>query len=281
MATSTATSLPWHRRLGLDALRHPRWAVAVAVTGLALAAHALFTEVTPGRFWGTTYGIAATVLMVVAALYGARRRMMRLASRRLGPARLWLAVHVYGGLLFLLLVFAHNGGQLPRAPIGWLLWGLAIWTVASGLVGLALQRWIPRMLASSLEVEALYERIPELVDELRGRAEEQIEQAGEPVRTFYTRELARTFAAPHKRFLHAFDPGGGKRSAAFAHLRGFLNDDDRERLATLERLLATKRALDAHYTLQWLLRAWLVLHVPTSLALLALVVVHIASVLYY
>ena len=42
-----------------------------------------------------------------------------------------------------------------------------------------------------------------------------------------------------------------------------------------------KLEIDAHYTLQRALRGWLYFHAPPSLLLLALVAVHVATVLYY
>jgi len=52
------------------------------------------------------------------------------------------------------------------AGLGWLLLLLSLWTTASGLFGVWLQKWIPAAMAGGLQVEALYERIPELVEGL-------------------------------------------------------------------------------------------------------------------
>ena len=60
-----------------------------------------------------------------------------------------------------------------------------------------------------------------------------------------------------------------------------MSEREREKLLQLQSLFETKLEMDAHFTLQWTLRAWLYLHVPTSLLLLALVVVHVGTVLYY
>ena len=68
-------------------------------------------------------------LMVLAAVYGARRRMMRVASRfRAGRAAAWLGLHVWGGGLFLLLVLLitkpeYRGRELPLILL------LALWTL--------------------------------------------------------------------------------------------------------------------------------------------------------
>ena len=53
--------------------------LATVATLVALAANALVSEIRAGNIWSLVYGSAAATLMVLAALYGARRRMMRLA----------------------------------------------------------------------------------------------------------------------------------------------------------------------------------------------------------
>ncbi len=57
--------------------------------------------------------------------------------------------------------------------------------------------------------------------------------------------------------------------------------DEWKKLNELEQLYRTKLEIDAHYTLQQTLRWWLYFHVPTSLLLLACVLVHIFVVWYY
>lgn len=65
------------------------WGLALTVTfclGLYLV-NVAFWEVRPRTVLGMSYGIAAAALLVVSALYSARRRVMSAASRwRLGSA---------------------------------------------------------------------------------------------------------------------------------------------------------------------------------------------------
>ena len=55
--------------------------------------------------------------------------------------------------------------------MGWLLLLLSLWTTASGLVGVWLQRHIPALLAREVSHEALYDRIPELMVTLTKEAD--------------------------------------------------------------------------------------------------------------
>ena len=139
------------------------------------------------------------------------------------------------------------------------------------------------MLAGSLEVEANYDRIPELVEEIRQRAQGLAEGCGRSVRTLYERRIAAALAAPERDPAFFFDVTGGIRSRLkeLDYLSGLLPPGEREKLREIEQLYRTKLELDAHYTLQSVLRGWLWAHVPPSLVLLALVILHVFVVLYY
>jgi len=60
-----------------------------------------------------------------------------------------------------------------------------------------------------------------------------------------------------------------------------LEGEDRDRVADLVVIAQEKNELDAHYTLQRLLRGWLVWHVAPSWLLLILIVAHLFVVWVY
>ncbi|MEM7482353.1 MAG: hypothetical protein AAF481_14345 [Acidobacteriota bacterium] len=265
-----------------------RWRRAFAVVAglclLVFAVNAQFFEVNPGNPWGLGYGIAAALLLLVTALYSLRRRFPRWATRRrLGSARTWLYLHLYGGALFALLMLMHSGFSVPTGAVTWWLWLLSLWTVASGLAGLALQQWIPRVLGSSLEVEAIYERIPELVHELSAEADALATTCVEPVQTLYSRRLAPALASPQPRLRFYFDATGGRDTALkeVEVLHPLLPPEEQAKLAGLSKMYRTKTQLDAQFTLQRGLRLWLWAHVPVSTAVLVLLAVHLFAVWYY
>lgn len=265
-------------------LWHWGFGAAVVLCLVAFALNAVFAEIRSGNAWGLAYGIAAATLLAVTGLYGVRRRAMRAITRLgLGSARAWLWLHVYGGLLFLLLVLMHSGFRLPTGALTWWLWGLAAWTVLSGLAGLVAQRWIPRVLTSGLAIEVHYDRIPELIDDLRRQAEETAAASSAPVRELFRKKIAPFLDRPRRRLIYFIDITGGIRSRLqeLDYLRGFLEGEDQRRLHKLERLFRSKLEIDAHYTLQQALRLWLWLHVPASMLLAALVVAHVFTVTYY
>lgn len=240
----------------------------------------LFAQVHPGNWWGLGYGISAAVLLVGAALYGVRRRTMRLR-----PGRTWyyLQFHVYGGTLFLLLVFMHIGFKVPQGILTWWLWFLSIWIVLSGLLGVVIQKWIPTLLNSGLSIEVHYDRIPELIETLKKKAEELVEASDYQVRDFYRQNLQQAFAGPKPRLMYFVDITGGirGRTQQFDYLARFLDQDEKFKLGELQKIYKSKLEMDAHYTLQRALRWWLYLHLPVSLVLILLLGYHIFAVVYY
>lgn len=260
--------------------------IAVIICGLVYLANAIWFEIRPSNVWGLSYGTVAAILMVGAALLALRRRMTRFAlGNGLGNGRVWLQFHLYGGALFLLLTFMHSGFHQPRGILTWWLWFLSIYVTASGVIGVLLQKWIPKILTSGLAIEVVYERIPELIREINEKANALTQtcapQSG--VRDFYKNNVALALVAPRPRLIYCFDITGGiqARLRRFEYVRRLLASDEKEKLNQLEAFYKTKLEIDAHYTLQRILRWWLYTHVPVSLVLLILLGLHLFAVLYY
>ena len=271
---------PWFNKW----IQSPKWFLGFGVMVLVCVAVYLVNlqwgTVHPGSLWGQGYGIAALVLVLAAVAYAIRRRTMRLR-----PGRTWyyLQVHVYGGTLFLLLMFMHTGFSLPHGVLTWWLWIFSLWVVLSGLLGMLLQKWIPTLLNAGLSVEVNYDRIPDLIPALKKKAEKTVATGDVRLRDFYEEYLSDAFEAPEFRVSYFFDITGGiqARTRQFDFLRTFLSDEEQRELDALHDLYKTKLEIDAHYTLQKALRWWLHLHVPVSIVLLLLIGLHVFSVYYY
>ena len=262
------------------------WAfiVAVGFFFMMYVSNALLSEINPGNWWGLTYGTIASLLMVGAALLGIRRRTMNLAAKKsLGKSQGWLQFHLYGGTLSFLLVLMHSGFHIPTGMMNWWLWFLSMWVTLSGLIGVLIQKIVPRMLSSALSIEVLYDRIPELVGQIKESAEKLVETCTEPIKDFYRKNVAAALVLPQSRAIYYVDITGGiqSRIRQFEYLRRVLSVDEKEKLDKLESMYKIKLEIDAHYTLQKALRWWLYSHVPISLVLLVLIVFHLYAVLYY
>ena len=233
----------------------------------------------PGRIGGLIAGTIATVIFTIDALYPFRRRFLGWPFR---TVQNWLQFHLYGGAIACVLVWVHMGFRWPGGTFGWLLFILTMWTTASGLLGVFLQKWIPTLIVSNLRVEALYERIPDLVERLQAQADLVVTNASEMLDRTYRSDIRPLLAQATPSWSYLFDMGGSRerRMGPLRHIAQFLAEDERSRLDDLESIFEEKTELDAHLSLQRALRWWVVLHVPAAMLLMAMLTVHIVSVLY-
>src|SRR5262249_2714443 len=100
---------------------------------------------------GLVFGVAAAAIMVFEVLLWPRKLLRRW---RLGAAKAWLRAHIWLGLLTVPLVLLHSGfhwgGTLSTS-----LATLFILVIASGVFGLAMQQWLPRLMLSDLPAETI------------------------------------------------------------------------------------------------------------------------------
>ena len=264
--------------------KQPRWALFTAIAGaVSIAVYVvagLLMPFEPGRGAGLWFGIVAAVLFLYEALYPARRKLL---AKPLGNARQWVQSHIWLGLLAALFVLAHEGFRKPGGTIGWLLLLLTIWVTVSGFVGVFVQKYYPGALARNLSVEALFERIPELVAQLPLEAEKLIEGGSEVLLGFYRTEIAPALAGIAPSWSYLADVRGGRdaRLLAFSRIEPFLPDGERATLDDLKTIYVEKLELDAHYSVQRALRGWTLLHVPPAALLLGLTVIHIVTFFLY
>lgn len=233
----------------------------------------------PKRGFGLAFGILASLLFLFEMAYPFRRGR----ARPLGTAQRWLQAHVYLGALAFVAVLVHCGFAWPKGAMGWGLWLLSLWTTLTGLLGVFLQKWIPAALAEGLRVEALFERIPALVEGLRTEADQLLEESGEALAGFYQREVRPALLGVQPSWGYVFDVRAGQDRAMepFRRMSPFVDAEDKPRLDDLMVIVGEKRELDAQYSLQRVLRAWLRLHVPTAGLLMGLLLIHVLSWLWY
>ena len=235
----------------------------------------------PSSTIGIVFGILATLALAAVMLYSARRSMP--ANRKLGPTQQYLRLHLWGGLAFLAAFLLHTAFGLPNGALTFVLWLLTLWVTVTGVLGAMLQRTLPRVLEPSASFEVNLQRVPELLAQLRARADEIVLKADPRLKTWYEQRLAPEFAAP--RMVTAVllrNPRTVRRGSGDVDiLRRTLSPEGVANLDALRELQATKHEMDVHYTLQSLLRGWLFFHVPVSIALLGLVLLHIFFVIYF
>jgi hypothetical protein len=277
---------------------HRSWiAVTAALTVAAIALHAWLGADIPGGLTGGTptglwYGVAGSLLMIFAGALSAHRRLAairRLPMRRwLGPRQTWLRGHIWLGLLSFVLILCHSDYHLG-GPLTIALWVVFAVTIVSGIAGLVFQAVLPRMITNRIAAEAPYEQVPHLCDGMRREAEEIVDRSlareaiEEPVkkelqilwsvaRPFLQAEFDRT--SPLAKPLRAEVQFGRVRAVpGMAPLAADLN--------RLELLCEERRQLGEQVRLHGWLHFWLLAHVPITIALLILSVVHVATAVYW
>jgi len=156
---------------------HRSWALAslsiFAVSAIVYAVYALNAPQGPrgGSAVGLLFGSIGFAFMIFAALLGARKRV---PTWRLGRAQAWMRGHLWLGLLALPMILFHGGFHFGGALTRVLMWLLII-TVLSGVLGAALQHYIPRMMTTDVPLETIYDEIAHVRLLLREEADRAIE----------------------------------------------------------------------------------------------------------
>lgn len=234
----------------------------------------------PARAGGLVFGILGSLVYTIEILYPLRRRLLGFPF---GNAQRWVQFHIWGGCLAFGFVLIHEGFRWPSGTMGWLLLILSLWATLSGLGGVWLQKWIPAVLSSGLQVEALWERIPELVSRLRDDGDQLAAGSSEMLERFYGESVRPALAGVSSSWSYLINVRSRRddQLAPFVRLAPFLAEDEKPRLEDLRAVYTEKLELDAQYSLQRILRLWVYLHVPPSALLYGLLLFHVGTSLSY
>ena len=229
-------------------------------------------------------GGALVAIMFFLASFNARKKLSMLP---LGNAKTWLKLHVVGGFLALLFFWIHTRTLWPLGNYEQILAFLFYLLTANGIVGYILQRIYPGHLTQT-GLEIIYERIPAEIVEIREHAESLIlectkETGAETLAQYYLETLDWFFRKPRFFASHAV----GRQKARhwlrqqLAVVKHYLNDSERVYLAKLQVLAEMKNKVDVHYAIQTILKSWLLIHIPLTVAVVVFTVWHILLVHIY
>ena len=277
-----------------------RWLwVALALCGAASLGYLMIDQQprpNGGTWYGYTLGTIGLVLIVWLSLLGVRKRRITPGAWSL---KAWTSAHVYLGLSLIVIGTLHTGFQ-----IGWnvhtLAYVLMLVVIATGIFGVIAYATLPARLSANrrdmtraemLEALAAIDRqlaaaaqplalfAFEATDEAYlltvaaqplGRAEADLVIAALQQDPFgagawarLTRRYPRCATA---RALAAMDRSG--EAGARVH-------------ALLERRGAQLAQIRRYVQIRGLLEAWLFLHIPLTIALIAALAAHVISVFYY
>lgn len=286
---------------------HKKWLIAsVSITVAAVIGHRILDLRTPGgltggSFVGLWYGVVGAALMIYAGLLSAMRKMPK--ASLFYPRKTWLRGHLWLGTLSLVFILCHSNYSWG-GPLEIVLWIVLIGVIVTGFFGVVVQQVLPRLLTSRVPTEAPYEQIPHLCEVMQSEADTLVDKVCGPynpapttlentvavmqyasntkaqLRDFYEHDI-RPFLAPQvPRKSPLLNPI--QVEARFSKLRKLPGMEEvGEEVAQLAKYCEERRLMLEQERIHFWLHAWLLVHVPLSVALLVLSVTHIVTALYY
>jgi len=299
---------------------HRGWFIgSVVAIGVATAIYVPYALRTPrpsgGSAIGLIYGSVGFGFMIFAGLLGLRKKF---PVWRIGRAQTWMRAHLWLGFLSYPLILLHGafhfGGPLTQV----MMWIFTL-VFVSGILGAAIQHFIPRVHTAQLPMETIYEQIDHVREQLAMEAGRLVdsacdaldgelsrasvgqlaaaasagtdwdvtvadglgfnEDASRQLRDFFLSETLPYLDKVGARDMALADPLRAK--GMFQQLRILLPAALHSTIADLETICEEKRQLDQQRRYHLVLHGWLLVHIPLSYAVLLLGAVHAVMALKY
>jgi hypothetical protein len=262
--------------------RNYRWLVITVAAVAVCCGIYVVDDPIGGRNGGTavgyTFGILATIGLVWLMLYGARKRAYHSA---LGSVQGWLSAHVWIGTGLLALVPLHAGFRF-----GWNVHSLAFFlmvvTIVSGMWGVVNYTTLAARIEShrgGVKSTQVLEQLSSLGASIKAMCvgkSDAFRSLVERLNPPFVVSLATLIREPKLVYID-------QRVAGYA--LGDLPEDERDEALRLFGLLDQKcdltNGLLEEARIKALLRLWLFVHVPTSVATCVAVAIHILSVFFF
>lgn len=219
--------------------------------------------------------------MVLLAIFNLRKKLNILPLLRMSA---WLQLHIYSGLVCLLLFLLHTEFSFPSGPFEIILWALYMTMTVSGLVGVSLSRLLPHRISARGE-RVIFERIPVLRAQIARDVEELAmtsvqETRASTIADFYAAELAPYLRRPKHLIGHLLGANRPERRlhVAIRELERYLDERGRQILEEIDALVSAKADLDYQYATQLTLKSWLFFHLPLNYGLMLFTLAHIVIV---
>ena len=293
--------------LKLDNYRYLKVAVALCLVCIALyALHDPIDAPNGGTWLGYTLGVLTGGLCIWLAWLGVRKRQFHAANN----VRAWLSAHVYLGLSLLVVGSLHAGFQFAW-NVHTLTYVLMVLVIASGLYGIVAYSRYPSIITRNRrgtdpegllrEIIDIDNDILKLGDAIGGNVQEVVARSVQQTRIGggWLQQIRGLTQDPSAEALGAVldesagtDHRKGQLATASDTMMFMASNvmklDDPKRGEQLRRLtsqLARKqdmvRRLNRDITHRARMRAWLYLHIPLTVGLLAALLVHVIAVFIY
>ena len=204
----------------------------------------------------------------------------------------WRKFHIFLGYLLVAAFISHSDFSLPDTGFEWALWTGFVLVTLSGIFG-AYLAWSLKA-KGRIDEGVSYDRIPtlcaQLARDVRAAVAEtdpaaaQIPLPGIPhgawIMDLYANHLRNFFEGPRNLTAHLI---GSQRplqrlTDEIDNLSHYVDQQSREKLATIKLLVVEKDRLDFARVYLGLNKAWLFVHVPFTYALTVLAVLHVLVV---
>lgn len=256
-----------------------RWMLGVASVALLSGGYwALDVALAGGlRQPALVSGLVLFAVILLLALFNARKKLPFLP---LLTASTWLQVHIYAGLFSVVLFLFHIGFKRPQGLLEIALALLFLAVSVSGVIGLAISRWVPARLTLHGE-NLIFERIPALRTCVKQELEKLVlasvpDTHSTTIADFYEHKLRAYFERPRHLWSHLL--GYSKPLHALLSEVGamdrYLSAGEREVMGEIAEYIRIKDNLDFQLAAQGLLKGWLFVHIPLTYALILVGVVH-------
>jgi hypothetical protein len=217
-------------------------------------------------------------------------------GQRLGRTRAWMAWHVWLGLICLPVILVHAGFGFGGPLTTVTLW-LFLITTFSGVWGLIMQQWLPQKMLEDIPGESIASQIDRLGSTLADEASRSVtalvtvrpeEESAEPV--VMGALAAELVSFRDDLLLPYLQEGHRSRSPLatpadaaqrFARLREAVPPAARLTLDRLQELADLRRRWDSQSNLHFWLHNWLLIHLPISVAMTSLMVLHAVRALKF
>lgn len=210
-------------------------------------------------------------------------------GKRLGRTRAWMAWHVWMGLICLPIIVIHAGFGFGGLLTSVTLWLFLLVTV-SGIWGLIVQQWLPQMLLEDVPGETVASQINRMGDYHADEADRLITSlvTVPPEAELATPIISGPLAAELVAFrddvlLPYLQDGSRSRSPLatptdaeqrFGRLREAVPEEARKTLDRLQELADLRRRWDFQSRINFWLHNWLLFHLPLSVAMSSLMILH-------
>jgi hypothetical protein len=153
---------------------HRPWYFATLIVTLAATVWYTVTSVRAG-YWlgggslpGLTFGIVGGLIVIFEMLLWVRKKYRAV---RIGRAKLWMKAHIWLGLLCLPLIVLHSGFRWWGGSLSSVLMFAFLGVIVSGIWGLVLQQYLPRIMYENVPAETIRSQIGHILEGLLEESE--------------------------------------------------------------------------------------------------------------